>query len=225
MVTLLTANTPPELRWRLFGWGVVLGIVSHQVAQGHLAAIDHLVAEWVAMVRSPGLDGPVRWLTFFGSSLWTIVALGFLSVLAGRRSGGTGVAMVLGAFVVGIGLETLLRLTVSQWRPDTAIVPASIDVSMRFHLAGYPSGHAFRAAFVFGWVIRELQDLRSGWARLGRWWCWVMIGLVGLSRLYLNRHWVSDVLGSWLVVLVAFAIVRFWEHHASRRLSQVARPA
>jgi membrane-associated phospholipid phosphatase len=108
-------------------------------------------------------------------------------------------------------MEVTLRLSIPHWRPDTLTLPASMDLVTRFELAGFPSGHAFRSAFVFGWLGDELKTVHAGWARLGRLLCVVMIVLVGFSRLYLNRHWASDVLGSWLVALVAFSIARCWE--------------
>ena len=213
----LTGMTKLELRAPLFGWGLALGVLSHQVAKGHAVPVDQLVASWVAALRSPVLDEPVRLLTCFGGSTWTLLALCGLSVLAWRRSGAAAAVIMLAAFALGLGMEAVLRLTVPHWRPDTASVPATMSLRMRFGLAGFPSGHAIRSAFVFGWMNRESRELPAPWARLMRAGCLLMIGLVGFTRLYLNRHWASDILGSWLVVLVVFAIARYWEQAFLRR--------
>ena len=85
----------------------------------------------------------------------------------------------------------------------------------------FPSGHAATSALVAGtltWLL--IQVVQPRWARLAVGVVpasWAM--LVALSRLYLGVHWVSDIVGSWLLagawlgVLVA----------ASRRWQLTAR--
>ena len=190
---------------------MALGLLSHQVAKGHLAGFDQAVAGWLTVLRSPVLDGPVRMVSFFGSSLWTLLALGGLSLLLWKRRGAKGVTIMFGTLAISLALEVILRYSVRSWRPDAGGAAEGMDWFTRFRMAGYPSGHAFRAAFVFGWVIRELNGVKHLWARLGQLGGFAMIGAVGLTRVYLNRHWASDILGSWLVVLVVFGIARCWE--------------
>ncbi len=184
----------------------MLGLLSYQVAQGLLVPLDRVVAEWAASWHVPSLDPLVRTITFFGSSAWTIVALGLLGGWAWQRHGRTASIRYVGAFGLGLAIEMALRLLVAQWRPDTLSVPASMDWQTRFELAGYPSGHAYRSAVTFGWLISETS--RSRWVTVTRWTSVVMIVLVGLSRLYLNRHWATDVIGSWLVAAVVLLIAR-----------------
>lgn len=194
-----------EGRWAL-GLLAVLVIVSVQVAQGWLVPFDRAVAAWVATVRAPLWDGPIRTITFFGSSGWTWLALIWWGLWAWRRRVLPSALRVVGAFSLGLFLEVVLRLLVSQWRPDTLLVPAVMDWRTRFALAGFTSGHGYRSAFLFGWLMREAGASR--WARGIRWGCVVMIVLVGFSRLYLNRHWATDIIGSWLLACVALLLAR-----------------
>jgi len=213
---LTRLNALTDSQRAVWWWALVLGILSYQVAKGHLAGFDQVMASWVGVLRSPWLDMPVRAITFFGSSLWMLVALGGLGCLAWRRGGLQTVLILLGTVAVSLVLEVLLRYSVSSWRPDTVGVSEDLEWFARFRLAGYPSGHAFRSALVFGWLMRVLRSHRQRWAAVVRTACLVMIGLVGFTRLYLNRHWASDVVGSWLVVLVAMAIGRCWEEAQAR---------
>jgi len=211
---LKRTKTPTDPRTSLFGWAFALGVLSYQVAQGHLGSMDQRVANWMVILHSPSLDRIMPTITFFGSGLWLLLAFVGLGILAWRRGGGPAVLTLLGAWGMGALLEVVLRLSVSQWRPDTLALPDSMDILTRFDLAGFPSGHGFRSALVFGWLARQLPETKP--AQLGRVACLIMIGLVGFSRLYLNRHWASDILGAWLVVFVSLSIARVWEQSYGR---------
>lgn len=195
-----------KLAWVLSG---ILAVVSWQVAQGMLVPCDRVVAGWVSALRSlrsPAWDGLMRTVTFFGSSAWAPLALSLLGLWVWRRHGGRAAAASVGAFAIGVGLEIILRLAISQWRPDTMTLPSAMDWHTRFELAGFPSGHAYRSAFGFGWLMAEAGQLRGG--GLVRWGSLAMIVAVGFSRLYLNRHWATDVLGGWLVAAVVLLIAQ-----------------
>ena len=184
-------------------WTAALAACSVAVACGWLAPLDQQIAGWVAALRSPMLDGPMRVLTWFGGSGWTVLGLLGLGWLAWRRGGQASARLMAAAFLVGAVMEIVLRFWVSQWRPDTMAVPGSLDPFTHFELAGFPSGHAFRSAFIFGWLAVEARGRpRAGLVRV---LCLVMTALVGFTRVYLNRHWATDVAGAWLVVLVTLA--------------------
>ena len=197
----------------LLGWALALGVLSYLVAQGALVPLDMQVAGWMAAVRSPALDGSMQTLTWFGGSTWTALGLLGLSAPAWRRGGWAAVRMIWLAFLLGAVVEVILRLSVAQWRPDMTALPPTMDAVTRFELAGFPSGHAFRSAFIFGWLAVEARGRpRAGWWRA---LCLVMTALVGFTRVYLNRHWATDVAGAWLVVLTTRAMVYWWEERRS----------
>jgi membrane-associated phospholipid phosphatase len=58
---------------------------------------------------------------------------------------------------------------------------------------GLPSGHAQIAATVWGWLAVEV---RKRWFRIA---ALVIILLIGLSRIYLGVHFLSDVLLGWIL--------------------------
>ena len=83
------------------------------------------------------------------------------------------------------------------------------------HLTGFafPSGHATKAAAVYGMLAALLAATTSSWARKVALWTAALLvaGLVGLSRLYLGAHWLTDVLGglalggAWLLAVLTVA--------------------
>ena len=197
-------------------WALLLGLLASQVAQGRLRAFDQDLAQTVAPWRSSAWDMPVRAAAFFGSSAWTVLALVALAALAWRQGRRPAAWILVGACAFGLGLEIVLRLWVAQWRPDTLVVPAESLIE-RFHAAGFPSGHAFRSTFLLGWIITELQARRDWWIRAAQAGCVAIIIMVGISRLYLSRHWASDVLGGWLVALLALSVAASWERAFEKR--------
>ena len=71
---------------------------------------------------------------------------------------------------------------------------------------GVPSGHAQIAVGVWGMLA----------ARTRKWWGWLIaflvILLIGISRLYLGVHFPHDVLLGWLIgALLLWLVLRFWK--------------
>ena len=192
----------------IWAWVFALGLLAVIVHQGYLTAVDHQVEAWMETLRSPGLDRVVRPITFFGGTPWIA---GLIALMVGwwwmSRQRGT-LAIFLGSGLCGLLAELALRLWVGQWRPDSGALPASVDLMMRVELSGFPSGHAFRAAWLYGWWAAALLRQRTRWATVGALACGALILLVGLTRVYLHRHWLTDVVGGWLVAMTVLSVAR-----------------
>lgn len=192
------------------------------VKSGLLQPTDEAVAGLIRDVQSPVVTEAARAITFFGSSLWTVTAIGLmalwwrrpfgaaqgavLSEVEGRRARRPRALLVfLGAGAAGLLLQVGLRYAVAHWRPDAA-PPAAADWMMRYELAGFTSGHALRSAYLFGWWADTLRRWGGAWGGIGAMLCVVMVVAVGLTRVYLNRHWLTDVVGAWLIAGWALSI-------------------
>lgn len=115
--------------------------------------------------------------------------------------------------ISGLGypmLSSLVKLAVDRPRPDGA------DPSLTFQETSFPSGHS-GSAMVMGVVLAGViaMSLR-GWSRaLALALAAAVPLLIGLSRLMLGVHYVSDVLGGFSLAFawcaaVAWAVGRAW---------------
>ncbi|MDA5563731.1 bifunctional DedA family/phosphatase PAP2 family protein [Cobetia marina] len=108
----------------------------------------------------------------------------------------------LSAAWVGIACaNTVLKYLIQRPRPDT---PAFLEGSMSF-----PSAHTAGAVAVFGLAAAFIAERQPSPRR--RWIYWSAIiacSVIGLSRIFLGVHYLSDILGGACLGLLACALVR-----------------
>jgi membrane protein DedA with SNARE-associated domain/membrane-associated phospholipid phosphatase len=149
----------------------------------------------------------VGWLTDFARAfthLGSFAVVGTLAFVAAallvarRRWAELGV-LLAGMVLVYAGVHELKDM-VDRPRPEGGLV----DVSG----SSFPSGHAAYSTFYVWLAVTIVMRLRPGMARgaavvaAGI----VLTALVGLSRVYLGVHYLSDVSGGWALGAAAFAL-------------------
>jgi membrane-associated phospholipid phosphatase len=139
----------------------------------------------------------------------------------------TGTSPALFPLIAAAGIA--VRVRTGRWRPGiTAVVVAALGVLARFGLSqvvreprpaeivravpvdgfSFPSGHTVTSALVAGALAYLLHLLlrpapaRAAAAVLGLW-----AALVGLSRVYLGVHWLSDVIAGWLFAAAVLTVL------------------
>jgi undecaprenyl-diphosphatase len=182
---------------------VVFGLIAEAVRGEEAAALDGLATPFLHDLASPGLDAIMEAATFLGSNVVIVPAalvilVGLIS--AGRRREAVFLAVVvLGALV----LNGAMKLLFQRPRPQLAWAQVLPDYS-------FPSGHtmdslAFLLALAF--IVWQVRGHRWGWVAVVL--AVVAAAVVGLSRIYLGYHYLSDVIGGllaailWVVVVVA----------------------
>jgi membrane-associated phospholipid phosphatase len=142
--------------------------------------------------RAVALDGLLLALTAPGSTWFRLIV--FLPVLVRfllRRAWWTATWLVVA--VVGIGpVTSVLKEYFGRLRP------AFEEGGARFESLSFPSGHSsgiatlVTVALVLAWPLLSAR---------GRWWAVlagvVLVVLVGLTRMWLGVHFLSDVVGGW----------------------------
>lgn len=150
------------------------------------------------------MDSVILAMTWLGSSYLLLplaACLSFLLVWAGRSAQ----AMLLSlSLVLTMLCVHVMKLMVRRPRPVATtelLVPMPPDWS-------FPSGHTAQAtAFFLALALIAIRLLPPFWASLVAFCSLLIIGVVGYSRVYLQVHFVSDVLaGMVLAILVVWAV-------------------
>ena len=172
----------------LWGFVEIVEAVTIEHDLEHIDAVAHS-AVYDFFGGNPSLGLAVTW--FGNASTITVftVLLTLGLAMAHRYWAAFRVAFASGAgAVVALGLKAFF----ARVRPIDQLVPA--------HGYSFPSGHAFASTVFYGmavYLVWRMTERR--WARLLA----LVLGpllflMVGLSRVYLNVHFITDVVGGWL---------------------------
>ena len=100
----------------------------------------------------------------------------------------------------------IFKLTINRNRPLTWIVAPPHDPS-------FPSGHTVCSVVFYGIIVYLLKNIKDKNLRLFlRILLTILIILIGLSRLYLGVHFLSDVLAAYLLgLLVLIMFIKYYK--------------
>lgn len=187
---------------------VVLGwafgeTVEAVIQSDDVAVLDSPVTRWLVARRTPWLTTVMHGVTNLASA-W-FVALLLVVVTIVLRRGGHSWSVVLLPTLSAAGaaiLVTTIKLLIARPRPTVGEVVAAAEGF------AFPSGHSAQAVAtyaVLAWLVAHLAATRT--MRIAAWLTGaVIIVLIGLSRLYLGVHWLSDVIGGYIIG-AAWAVV------------------
>lgn len=169
----------------VLGWGPLMSVDTAVTNALHRVAVS-----------SPGLTRVNRLFSDWVWDPWAMRAMLAAAVWWLLRRGERRLAWcVAGTALAGTALQQALKALVDRARP---VWEDPVDHA---HYAAFPSGHAM-SALVAGalllWLLR-LHGARPPW----RWAAGAVAGVsvvgVGFTRVYLGVHWLSDVVGGWLL--------------------------
>ena len=156
---------------------------------GQVVSFDDNVSRWVADNVSGPTASIARVVTWLGGAVGTAVVTTVAAVVLWRASRRLDALFLVGA-VVGITvLVAVLKAVYERARPDLGTVIALP------HSYSFPSGHAATAVVLYGALGLLLAERSSSRLRAIAW----LVGAallalaIGVSRVLLNVHFVSDV--------------------------------
>lgn len=169
------------------------------------AELDRPVLDWMLERRTPALDTWVTHYTDLGSTAWmssiVVVAALLLSWWWRRWTP----ALLLAITAAGSVLMTIAgKDLVDRVRPPRSLAVPPFETSPSF-----PSGHTLNS-WVLLLLIAYLVSLRTTSRALtfaAPAVALVLAAAMGLSRVYLGHHWLTDVLVGWTLGTAWLAVV------------------
>ncbi|ARZ66361.1 membrane protein [Streptomyces albireticuli] len=184
---------------------VLLVLVSAEWAP--LLTLDGRVADGLhpAATGHRGWTHAMRLLSDWLWDPWTMrAALAVTALWLVRRREGVLAAWIAVTSLLGTALQQGLKAAVGRDRPSWA------DPVAMAHYQAFPSGHALSATVACGLLVWLLWLHGAGvrWVRGALVAAVVSVVGVGFTRVYLGVHWLSDVVGGWLLggALVALSV-------------------
>ncbi len=172
----------------LFSFGE---IVEDLIDKETLFYLDFKIQGFVEGIISPWITRFMVDITNIGGVYLVVITAGIMALYLLYKRHWWELFTLFLAAVMGEILLVILKLFFHRPRPSPQIVAA--------HWYSFPSGHAFSAMIVYGfliymtWRLIKNEALRFIIFSLSI----PLIILIGISRIYLNVHWLTDVLGGY----------------------------
>jgi undecaprenyl-diphosphatase len=169
------------------------------VERDGLSGLDEPVLEAAVASRSPTTEQLVTHFTDLGGTVgMPVIALVATAVLAVTRRSWLPVVLMLVATAGSVLMTVLGKDLVGRARPPVSLAVPPLETSPAF-----PSGHALNATVVLGvvayLVMLGRRHLRSKLLLATA--VAVVVLAMGLSRVWLGHHWLTDVAAGWLIGL------------------------
>lgn len=149
------------------------------------------LAEW----RTPFWTEVVRVITMFGEELIAIVLLSFIYWCVNKNLAyGIGTAFFISGNIVQ-GAKISFRIP-RPWNLDPSFVAVEAEMNKVLTSYSFPSGHTQTAASIFGTLGFAAKN------KLLKVVCFLLVLLVGFSRMYLGVHTPLDVVVALLLTLI-----------------------
>ena len=182
------------------------------VAKQATRSLDLAVTNFVQSFAFERLDYAMYFFTLIGSIEFSCFALLVVCWYFYRKYAWPGVFLYLFFFMALSGVEFIWKYVVTYTGPGPEFDRNPFHWSFVIVQTPYsfPSGHVFRSVYLFGiWYQRLNQKLMppKGSALFQKIVIFLLILGVGVSRIYLGDHWLSDVAGGCLLAAVGLLLV------------------
>jgi undecaprenyl-diphosphatase len=170
----------------------VFAVLADEVMAHETIRIDYGVLDALRQVQSPTLDRAAYVISALGAEVLAVLMVVLLIVFVWRRRWGAAV----GLLVTVIGAQ-MLNNVLKDWFHRTR--PAPVEGFIPAQAFSFPSGHAMVAAAFYLFVGYLTWQILKGRARVVCTAFLVLIALlIGLSRLYLGVHYLTDVVAGYI---------------------------
>jgi membrane-associated phospholipid phosphatase len=183
----------------------IFGSIAEEVVEaGEIMVLDLRVSHWFYAHATPGVTRLMLFITHWHGIIGVIVMMLLLAAYFYVKKARYWLFTLLATVPGGMLLNVLLKYTFKRARPTFD------DPLLTLPTYSFPSGHTSSATLFYGLLACYLVCTHRQWRRrvaIVAAAC-LMVALVGLSRIYLGVHYLSDVLAAvaigcaWLAVCI-----------------------
>lgn len=151
-----------------------------------------------------GLYPFMYWVSILGQPIIT-VGIGLIIAIFGLIQSNWRLALSGGVAMGALAFNTLIKVSLQRDRPMSEYVEA-----MRFDTFSFPSGHTLGSTVAFGLLAYlAYHYLPQPWGTVALIGLILLIIVIGISRIYLQAHFPSDVVGAWILGAIFLFIIIF----------------
>lgn len=188
----------------LFAAWVFGGIAEEVVEAEEITLLDDWLARWFNARATPAFTQAMMYVTHAHNTAGMLIMTTALGIYFYVRKAPYWLLALLLSVPGGMLLNVILKHVFQRARPSLE------NPLLTLTTYSFPSGHTVAATLFYGLIAAYLVCQSSRWKTrflivLGA--C-VMVGLVGLSRMYLGVHYLTDVLAAiaegcgWLAICI-----------------------
>lgn len=172
--------------------------IGDEVVNKDVLQIDSTLTAFIYSFRSPSMTSVMMFFTFLGSGIALFVlSLIMITYIGAKRK--KDAIIYLAILYSGILLNLILKIIYNRPRPSD--LPLIHENTLSF-----PSGHAMNSFVFFAalsyFIFRETKNAKV--TITVSILSIIVIGLIGLSRIYLGVHYPSDVIGGFVAGFLWF---------------------
>lgn len=160
-----------------------------------VAGLDRPSLDAALRLRTPAAERAVTAFTDLGGPVgMPLLAVGAVAAMTVAWRRWTPSVLMLAAATGSLAMTVVGKAAVGRTRPPLADAVPPYESS-----ASFPSGHSLNAVVVAGVIAYLLiRRQRRAWVRAATITAAVVFAVaMGLSRVYLGHHWLTDVLVAW----------------------------
>lgn len=180
-------------------------VYNNVVDDAGLTSLDIPTLELAESLRNPGLDAGVTAFTNIGGGIGMPILASVLTAwLTFLSRTWRPIILVGGAAAVSMTATTVGKGLVGRTRPDHVDAVPPYETSPSF-----PSGHTLNTTVVIGVLVYVMcLQFDMLWARIAAMTAGgAFIIAMGLSRVFLGHHWLTDVMAGWFLGLAWVGMV------------------
>lgn len=217
LALLISSISILEIIGSLVTFIVIIGflILSKQVLSQQTTEIDNAVLQYFFSIQNSVLTRFLIIISFLGKpDILMLITLIFCVFLSVKKQWLMAIVFLFGGLSTN-GLSFFLKSVLGRQRPE--LWERIIEVKY----LSYPSAHAMVSIVVYGFICYYLMNQFKSWRWLILILTSTLVILIGISRLYLGVHWLTDIIAGYtagaVLLITNIMIIKIFKVFSTNR--------